>query len=137
VQEQVWTERRTEIARGHQQLGRPPLAAVVVHVAQEYGQGESVVRRRTRRPGEPRQVAVYAARRIAGRDLQTIGGYFGLSYPAVSRRVHALEVALRHGVRLRKRVDKVLGAIIDVKPGPRLRRISRIQPWQGDERIAV
>jgi len=115
VQEQVGTERRTEIARGHQQLGHPLLAAVVGHVAQAYGQGEAEVRRRTRRSGEARQVAMYATRRIAGRDLWTMGGYFGLSYPAVSRRVHALEVALPHDVRFRKRVDKVLGAINNVK----------------------
>jgi REP element-mobilizing transposase RayT len=115
VQEQVGTDARAEIPLSQQQPGRPTLAAIVRHVAQGYGQGEAEVRRRTRRPSEARQVAVYGARRIAGSDLQTIGGYFGLSYPAVSRRVHAIEVALQHDARLRKRVDKVLGAINKVK----------------------
>src|SRR5262249_5059718 len=107
VQEQVGTETRAEIPLVQQQPQRPTLAAIVRHVAQEYGQDEAEVRQRTHRPSEARQVAVYAARRLAGSELQTIGRYFGLSYPAVSRRVHAVEAALQHDVRLRKRVDNI------------------------------
>ena len=115
VREQVGTDARAEIPLVQRQPGRPTLAAIVGHVAQAYGQDEAEVRQRTRRPSEARQVAAYGARHIAGSDLQTIGCYFGLSYPAVSRRVHAIEAALQHDVRLRKRVDKVLGAIKKVE----------------------
>lgn len=56
-------------------------------------------------------VAVYAARRIAGSDLQAIERYFEMSYPAVSRRVRAVETTLQHDGRLRKWVTGVLGAL--------------------------
>lgn len=115
VQERVEMDARAEIPLVQRQPGRPTLATIVRHVAQGYGQGEAEVRQRTRRPSEARQVAVYAARRIAGSDLQTIGRYFGLSYPAVSRRVHAIKAALQHDARLRKRVGNFLGAIDKVK----------------------
>ena len=111
VQQRVGTEPRAEIPVRQQQPGRPTLAVIVEQVATGYGQREAEIRQPTRRPSEARQVAVYAARRIAGCDLQTIARYFGLSYPAVSRRVQAVETRLRHDAKFRHRVDRVLGAL--------------------------
>ena len=111
VQRQVGTEMRAEIPVVQQQPGRPTLAAIVGQVARGYGQSAAEIRRRTRRPSEARQVAVYAVRRIAGSDLQTIGRYFGLSYPAVSRRVQAVETTLQHDMSFRKRVEGILKAL--------------------------
>lgn len=111
VQRWVGTETRAEIPMVQQQPGRPALAAVVGRVAQGYGQSEADLRRQTRRPSEARQVAVYAARRIAGSDLQTIGQYFGLSYPAVSRRVQMVASTLQQDARFRQRVEAVLGGL--------------------------
>ena len=61
-----------------------------------------------RKCSEARQVAIYAARRLAGKDLHTIGRYFGMSYPVVSRRVQAVETVLQHDRSLRTRVEGVL-----------------------------
>jgi putative transposase len=108
VQQRVGTETRAEIPVVQQQPGRPTLATIVGLIAQGYGQSEAEIRRQTRQPSEARQVAVYAARRIAGSDLQTIGRYFGLSYPAVSRRVQAVEATLKHDASFRKRVARIL-----------------------------
>ncbi len=110
VQQRVGTETGAEIPVKQQQLGRPTLAAVVRQVAQGYGQSEAELRQQTRRPSNARQVAVYAARRIAGSDLQTIGRYFGLSYSAVSRRVQAVESALQHDASFRRQIKSILGA---------------------------
>lgn len=114
VQERAGTETRVEIPLVQQRPGRPTLATIVGHVARGYGQSEAEVRQRTRRPSEARQVALYAARRLAGSDLQTIGRYFGLSYPAVSRRVQAIEATLQHDTRLRKQIDSIVG-FLDAK----------------------
>jgi REP-associated tyrosine transposase len=108
VQERVGTERRAEIPEEQQRPGRPTVAAILEKIAQGYGQSEAEIRRATRRPSEARQVALYAARRLAGKDLQTIGRYFGMSYPGVSRRVQAVEMALQHEGSLRTRVEEVL-----------------------------
>jgi putative transposase len=111
VQQRVGREPRAEIPLVQQQPGRPTLAAIVGRVAQGYGQREEELRRWTRRPSEARQVAVYAARRIAGRELQRIGHYFGLSYTAVSRRVQAVGMALEHDAIFRQRVESMLGPL--------------------------
>ena len=84
------------------------MAAILGTIAQGYGQSEAEIRRATRRPSEARQVAIYAARRLARSDLQTIGRYFGRSYPGVSRRVQAVEMALQHDGSLRTRVQGML-----------------------------
>ena len=109
VQQRVGPETRAEIPVIQQQPGRPTLAAIVRQVARGYGQSEAEIQQPTRRPSEARQVAVYAARRIAGSDLLTIGRYFGLSYPAVSRRIQAIETRLQHDGSLRKQIAGVLG----------------------------
>ncbi len=108
LQERVGMERRAEIPEEQQRPGRPTLAAILEKIAQEYGQSEAEIRRATRRPREARQVAIYAARRLAGSNLQTIGCYFGMSYPGVSRRVQAAEMALQHDGSLRTRVEGIL-----------------------------
>lgn len=108
VQQRVGTETQAEIPVEHQQPGRPTLATVVNQVATGYGRSEAEVRQYMKRPSEARQVAVYAARRIAGSDLQAIAHYFGLSYSAVSRRVQAVATRLREEAQFRKRVDRVL-----------------------------
>ena len=108
VQQRVGTERRAEIPEEQQRPGRPTVAALLEKIAQGYGQSEAEIRRATRRPSEARQVAIYAARRLAGSDLQTIGRYFGMSYPGVSRRVQAVEMALQHDGSLRTRMEEVL-----------------------------
>ena len=58
---------------------------------------------------------MYAARRLGGSELQTTSRYCGLSYPAVSRHVYAIEAALQHNVRLRKQIDNIGGTIDKVK----------------------
>ena len=60
---------------------------IVARVAQAYGQEVSEVERRSQRPSEARQVALYAARRLGGAELRVLGQRFGLGYTAVSRRV--------------------------------------------------
>jgi chromosomal replication initiation ATPase DnaA len=108
AQLRVGTEPRGEIPVVQQQPGRPTLAEVVAQVARGYEQSEEELRRFTRQPSEARQVAVYAARRLAGSDLRTIGAYFGLGYTGVSRRVQAVTSALQYNEKFRARVQRML-----------------------------
>jgi len=109
-QQRVGQDLRAEIPQEQQQPGRPTLVGIVTQVARGYGQSETELRRFTRRPNEARRVAMYAARRIAGSDLQTIGAYFGLGYTGVSRRIQAVATALQHDGKFRARVKQVLDA---------------------------
>ena len=110
LQRRIGPETTAEIPLVQRQPGRPTLATIVRQVAREYGRSEEEVRQFTRRPGEARQVAVYAARRIARSDLQTIGRYFGMSYTGVSRRVQAVATALQHDTSFRQRGERILAA---------------------------
>ncbi len=81
---------------------------VVAQVARAYGQEVGEVERRGHRPREARQVAIYAARRLAGAELRALGHRFGLGYIAVSRRVGALARQLEQDPRFRRKVERIL-----------------------------
>ncbi len=73
-------------------------------VARGYGVPVSELLRRTRRPGEGRQVALYGLRRYAGLGLTAIARRMGVGYTTVSRRVAAVATRLTSDARFRKRV---------------------------------
>ncbi len=78
------------------------------HVARVYGQEVGEGERRRHRPSEARQVAIYAARRLAGEELRALGHRFGLGYTTVSRRVGAVARRMEHDPRFRRKVERIL-----------------------------
>lgn len=97
-----------EIPAVQKQPGRPDLEAVLLQVAQAYGQSVDDLAKPTHRPSEARQVGIYAARRVAGGDLKTVALRFGMGYTAVSRRVGAVVSRLRRDPRFQNQVEKIL-----------------------------
>ncbi len=81
---------------------------VLAQVARAYGQEVGEVERRSHRPSEARQVAIYAARRLAGEELRALGHRFGLGYTAVSRRVGAVARQMEQDTRFRRKVERIL-----------------------------
>ncbi len=66
------------------------------------------VERRSHRPSEARQVAIYAARRLPGEELRALGRRFGLGYTAVSPRVGAVARQMEQDTRFRRKVERNL-----------------------------
>ena len=81
---------------------------VLAQVARVYGQEVGEVERRSHRPSEARQVAIYAARRVAGAELRGLGERFGLGYTAVSRRVGAVARQMEQDPRFRRKIERIL-----------------------------
>jgi chromosomal replication initiation ATPase DnaA len=97
-----------EIPRVQQRPARRSLDELLALIARAYQVDVPGLLAPTRRPSEARQVALYAARRLAGADLGVVAQRFGLSYAGVSRRVSAVEARLAHEPRWRTRVTELL-----------------------------
>ncbi|MGO9121984.1 MAG: transposase [Desulfomonilaceae bacterium] len=79
---------------------------------------------------EPRNVAIYLARRLSGETLATIGKAFEISnYSSVSSVVCRMNNAIREDASLRKRVERIERKLqmIDLAPPARRRRQSRFR----------
>lgn len=109
---QRYMERRSDQEIPHRQRHPERLSAdeVLGTVARGYGVPVSQLLRRTRRPSEARQVAVYGLRRYAGLGLTAIARRMGIGYTTVSRRVAAVATRLTNEARFRKRVLEILNA---------------------------
>ena len=97
-----------EIPVSQRRPGRPRVEALLVAIAEAYHVDVQALLAPTRRPSEARQVALYAARRVAGTDLTEVARQFGLGYAGVSRRVAAVEAKLLTDHRYRARVQALL-----------------------------
>ena len=104
-------EGEAEIPRAQRQPVWLTPEAVLQRVAQAYGVSLADLVRPTRRPSEARQVALYGLRRWAGEALPAIARRMGLTYSAVSRRVHTVERRLAADRRWEAR----LAELSDVK----------------------
>ncbi len=82
--------------------------AVLHRVARAYRVPVEELGRRSRRPSEARQAALYGLRQEAGWGLQASADRMGLSYSGVSRRVSAVRVRLATDRRFRRRVESAL-----------------------------
>ena len=108
MQRQIGRPTDREIPVVQRQPSRPTLEEVVNRVATAYGVRVGELTRSTHRPSEARQVAVYAARRRAGANLQAIAERFGMGYTGVSRRVGAVAQRLAEDQPFRARMEKLL-----------------------------
>jgi len=113
VHRQIRRHADPEIPRGHKAPARPRLDDLLDQVARAYTTTVRALVSPTRRPSEARQVALFAARRMAGLELKAIAVRFGLSYTGVSRRVGELARRLAEDPALRARIEKL--PIVKVK----------------------
>ncbi len=90
--------------------------AVLQRVARFYRLRVADLVRRSPRPGEARQVALYGLRREAGQGLQGIARRMGLSYGGVSRHVHVVAGRLTSDRRFRQRVKSALRVKVQSDP---------------------
>jgi REP element-mobilizing transposase RayT len=100
-----------DIPRAQQRPTCLSVDACLLRIARAYQVEVPALLQPTRRPSEARQVALYAARRVAGAALGDVAHRFGLSYSGVSRRVTAVDARLQSDPRWQTRV----AALLDVK----------------------
>ncbi len=97
-----------EIPKIQRMPARPEMEVILRQVAQGYGESVDEVVCPTRRPSEARQVAVYAARRVAGLELKAIAKLFGMGYTGVSRRVNEVAKRMKSDKPFRETINKIL-----------------------------
>ena len=87
----------------------PTIAEIKEVVSQSYGIGEQVLEQAKRgQVNEPRNVAIYLARKRSGLALEKIGKEFGLEkYSSVSSIVTRTENQLARNKRLQKKVEEI------------------------------
>jgi REP element-mobilizing transposase RayT len=97
-----------DIPRAQQRPTHLSVEACLQRIARAYRVEIPTLLETTRRPSEAREVALYAARRIAGATLGDVARRFGLSYSGASRRVAAVDAQLKRDPRWQRRVAEVL-----------------------------
>jgi REP element-mobilizing transposase RayT len=107
VHRQIKRHADPEIPRAQKAPARPRLDELLARAAGAYKTSVPTLVRPTRRPSDARQVALFAARRLAGLDLKAIATRFGLSYTGVSRRVSEVGKRLAEDSALRTKLAQV------------------------------
>lgn len=97
-----------DIPRAQQRPTALSVEACLARIARAYQLEVPSLLEPTRRPSEAREVALYAARRVAGATLGDVARRFGMSYSGVSRRVAAVGARLKSDARWQTRVADVL-----------------------------
>lgn len=86
---------------------------VLDQVAMEYSTTVSLLTSQTRKKNvaEPRQIAMYLARRLTDNSLHTIGLAFGRDYSTVIHSIKKVEMCLERDEMLKKQVERLLESL--------------------------